>query len=556
MTKQTILLLLAVILPCCLATGKKKTAVPAVFHVATYDKGGKQLHTGYGFFISENGNGLAAYNIFVGAAKATVTDGNGKQWNVTRIEGANDLYDVVKFRTDCTKSTCLTPAEKPAANGADVEVFMNNGKSLVTTASKISSSKAYDNMTYYTLAAKADNKMTGTPVIDSDGRVIAIMQKNAEKTKTESYAADISVEKLLTTSAISAGQSAMNKIHIPKQLPADTTQAATYLYLLAKNIPDTACYLTALADFKAAYPDVVTSYVEHATFMAAQKKYDAAENDYNEAFQTVKDKGEAHYSLSKLIYRLNMYKDYKTYKDWDLNKALAEAQEAHSLSPQPLYLLQQGDCFFALKQYQQAFNTYQSLNATSFASASTFFYAAKAREKADNDSTVVLALLDSAVARFSQPYKQDAGPYLLQRAQFRQKYSRFRDAAIDYDAYEKLVGTQNLNDNFFYMKEQNDMAANLFPWALNDIDKALQIKPQEYLYVVEKAVIQLRVGSTDEAIYTAQQALKIDPEGSDAYKVLGIAYGQKNKKAEALKNLRKAKDLGDTEVDEWIQKLK
>ena len=73
--------------------------------------------------------------------------------------------------------------------------------------------------------------------------------------------------------------------------------------------------------------------------------------------------------------------------------------------------------------------------------------------------------------------------------------------------------------------------------------------------MVEKAVIQLRVGSIDEAIYTAEQALKINPEGADAYKVLGIAYGQNDNKTEALKYLKKAKELGDPQVDEWIEKL-
>jgi tetratricopeptide (TPR) repeat protein len=106
------------------------------------------------------------------------------------------------------------------------------------------------------------------------------------------------------------------------------------------------------------------------------------------------------------------------------------------------------------------------------------------------------------------------------------------------------------------MKEQADISANLYAWALNDIDKALQIRPKEYLYNVEKAIVQLRVGNNDEAIYNAQQALKVNSEGSDAYKVLGIANAQKKNKAEALKYLQKAKELGDTQVDEWIKKLR
>ena len=70
-------------------------------------------------------------------------------------------------------------------------------------------------------------------------------------------------------------------------------------------------------------------------------------------------------------------------------------------------------------------------------------------------------------------------------------------------------------------------------------------------------MLQLRAGNLEEAIFGANQALKLDPEGADAYKILGIAYGQqKGKKNEALNYLRKAKELGDPQVDEWIEKLK
>jgi len=239
-----------------------------------------------------------------------------------------------------------------------------------------------------------------------------------------------------------------------------------------------------------------------------------------------------------------------------LEKALAEAQTAYELSPQNLYLLQQGDCQFALKNYLEAYEIYTRINQTTFASAKTFFYASKAREKYDNDSTIVIALLDSALARFSKPYSTEAGPYLWQRAQLQNKYGHYREAAIDYDTYEKLYGVKKLNDNFYYIKEQNDMSARLYSWALNDIEKALLIKPGDYAYTVEKALIQLHVGNNEEAIFTAEEAIKINPKGADAYKILGIAYGQTNKKQEAIRYLKKAKELGDPQdIDEWISEL-
>lgn len=535
---------------------KDKNGNKAIFTVTTYDKSGKQLFSGYGFFLNETGIGLAPYYFFEGASKAEVTDYKGKKWAVQRIQGASDMYDMIKFTTNCEKSESYRLATEPATEGSKVTRFISDGKEgLTTIQADVTASKKYDNLTYYTLASKADNASTGTPVLNAAGEVVGVMQRSSEKELTKCFAADIAVEKYLTTSAISAGLASLNNIYIPKQLPADTLQASSYLYLLSKNSQDTLSYLTAINDFKEAFPDLSTAYVEHALFCAAGQKYDEAEKEYEEAFKAVKDQADVHYNLSKLIYRLNMYTNYEVYKDWKLEKALDEANKAYETSPLPIYQLQVGDCQYALKQYENAFNTYQAINQTSFASAQTLYYASKAREMWDNDSTTVLALLDSALARFPQPYHSDAGPYILHRAKTLYKFGRYRDSALDFDTYEKLIGTRNLNDNFFYMKEQADLAAGLFPWALDDIDKALSIRPKEYLYVVEKAVIQLRVGSTDEAIYQAEQALKLNPEGADAYKVLGIAYGQNDNKEESLKYLKKAKELGDPQVDEWIEKL-
>ena len=127
---------------------------------------------------------------------------------------------------------------------------------------------------------------------------------------------------------------------------------------------------------------------------------------------------------------------------------------------------------------------------------------------------------------------------------------------MDYHNYEQLVGTAHLNDAFFYEKEQVDLLAHQYPWALEDIDKALRIKPNEYIYLVEKAIVQLRVGNFDEATYAAQQAIKQNPEGADAYKVLGIVAGEQGKKAEALRHLKRAKELGDTQAEHFIGQLK
>jgi tetratricopeptide (TPR) repeat protein len=157
------------------------------------------------------------------------------------------------------------------------------------------------------------------------------------------------------------------------------------------------------------------------------------------------------------------------------------------------------------------------------------------------------------VATFSQPYLKEAAPYLFARAQARINASRFRDAVADLNEYETLMPT-GLNDRFYYMRHQADMGGRLFQQALNDIDKAITLNPNYALYYAEKASLQVRVGRYDDAIETATACTKLDADYSDGFLFLGLAQCLKGNKADGVANLKRAKELGDNQADELIEK--
>ena len=121
------------------------------------------------------------------------------------------------------------------------------------------------------------------------------------------------------------------------------------------------------------------------------------------------------------------------------------------------------------------------------------------------------------------------------------------------DEYEELMKTQ-VNDNFYYLRYQAELGGRLFQQALNDITRATEINPTEELYYAEKASLEVRVGYFDEAIQSAQQCIAVAPDFSDGYLFLGVAQCLKGQKADGIKNLQKAKELGDTQADELIEK--
>ena len=130
---------------------------------------------------------------------------------------------------------------------------------------------------------------------------------------------------------------------------------------------------------------------------------------------------------------------------------------------------------------------------------------------------------------------------------------KHRLAVSDYNDYEQLMKSQ-LNDGFYYLREQAEFAGHLYQQALDDIRRAIELAPQEAVYYAEKASIELRVGLTDDAVSTARECIHVAPQLSDGYLFLGLAQCLKGQKADGLQNLQKAKELGHDQAQSLIDK--
>jgi len=82
------------------------------------------------------------------------------------------------------------------------------------------------------------------------------------------------------------------------------------------------------------------------------------------------------------------------------------------------------------------------------------------------------------------------------------------------------------------------------------------MNPKETLYYAEKASLEIRVGLYDNAIDTAKEALSVDANDSDGYLFLGVAQCLKGNKKEGIQNLQKAKEMGNLQADNLIEKYK
>lgn len=532
----------------------------AVFSVVTYDKDDKILNTGNGFFVSEDGIAVSDYALFKGAQRAVIIDIEGRQMPVLNIMRADDMYDVVKFRVDITgkKVNSLTLATAPPAAGSEIYLLpYSTQKDRSCTFGHVKSiDKMVGNYFYYTLQLCLKEKMVSCPLVTAEGSVFGLAQKSSgQDTTTVCYAADVRYAMDQKISALSYTDFALKDIGIKKALPDTEEQALVFLYMASAQLPSDK-YAEVLNDFVEQYPNSADGYMRRAVNRASMSdavSMQLVEADMDRALELAQDKAGIRFERAKLIYNYVLNNSEKTYDNWTLDKALEEIREAVVLQPLPVYIQLEGDILFSKQDYASALSCYEQVNRSSLASPASFFRTAQTKEMMQAPVEEIVALLDSCVSRCPMPYTDATAPYLLARAQALLNAGQARRSMLDYDAYFKAVDGK-VNDSFYYYREQASLQAHQYQRALDDLAKAIELNPKELLYRAELAVVNIRVGRSEEAVKVLQEALQIDPSYSEAYRLMGLAYIYLKKKNEACEALAKAKELGNENVDDLIEK--
>ena len=541
---------------CCMVNAQPdkwvKKASKAVFTLKTFNADGSLIGSGNGFFITADGVAVSSYTPFRGAAKAVVIDAMGKEYEVKSIIGANDVYDIAKFRVDATK--CQTLHTAPAAvENTSLWLLPYNAKNAYScTAAKVKSvQKVQNDYDYYTLEATAPENTVGCPYLNANGEVVGIQQQSSSDDNTTQYAVGAAFATGLKMTGLSLNDPALKATSIKKDLPDELDQAILTLYL-ASTLGDAQSFVGLVDDFIAKFPQAPDGYSYKAQIMAAQDNYPEADKYMKLAIDNATDKAEARYNYAKMMYQNLIYFYDSASHAWSYEQALEQAEQAVALDPQLPYLTQKAQLLFACKRYADSYAAFQDVIGKGGRTAECFYGAARCKEQL-NDTTACLALLDSAVATFSKPYLKEAAPYIYARAQALAESGKYRLAVNDYNEYENLMISQ-VNSEFYYIRSQVEVKARLFQQALNDLDKAIDKSPDILLYRSEKASLQIRVHLLDQAIETASECIRLFPDSSDGYLFLGLAQCLNNNKVQGVGNLLKAKDLGDAQADVLIEK--
>ena len=533
-----------------------KKAAKSMFKLTTFDANGNLLHTGYGAFVDANGTCLATWEAFIGASKANIIDAQGRKYDVECLIGANEIYNVSKFKVvvPTEKKMAITPiaiAQTKIDAGGESWLIEYDIKNPVIKKYQPSKVESFQNdLPYYIYEQTASDELAGSPFLNSNGELLGLMQP--AKKRTDIYCPSAQYAMSMTVSGFTSKQATMRLTKMRVALPDDFEQAVVALYMNQGN--NTNANILGMADeFISKFPTASEGYNSKALYLSDKGQFAEAAKVMEEGIEKCEKKDEPHFDYSKLIFNKLLYSNDSTFTDWTLDKAIAETDAAMSVNPLPVYNLHKGKILYTAKKYDEAYNIFLDVTKTNMRSADCFYNASLCLQANNAPKEKVIEMLDSAVAFFPQPYKADAAPYLMLRGKYLDDNGMYRKAVADYTEYEKLMGNM-VNGNFFYLKEQAELKAKLYQPALDDIDKAIALSPKEQLYYAEKAMLQVRVNKIDEGMATAQLCMSRFPDYGDGHAVYGLAQILKGKKKEGIATLEKAKELGSEMAEPLMEK--
>ena len=529
-----------------------KKAAASIFSLTTFKTDGTLLASTNGVFINDNGEAISAFYPFVGADSAVVIDTNGNALPVDVIIGANELYDVCKFKVN-GKTTPIKIASTPSNDGEKVWMLGYSIKNQDAKQVPIQKTELFmDKYTYYIFSSETPENMEGCPFVNAKGELIGILQHANHSEGTHAVDAHF-MKDMQINNGLSLADPVLRQTTIRTQLPAKEEDALVTLMMASEQNKKN--YLKYIQDFKRSFPHAVDGYAAQARQYANKKEFAKAATEMETAIQNVHKKDAAHAEYAKIIFHQQLFQPDSTYLAWSLDKALAEAQKAYEINPLPAYQHQQAQIIYSKGNYQKAYDMFLALTKTNLRSGELFYEAAQAKAQLKANQAEILSLLDSAVAACPQPLTPIAAPFVLARGAAYDQAGDYKKAIMDYNRYDTLM-LGRANHEFYYTRFNCNVKLRRYQQALNDIAHAAVLNRQEPTYLAEMASLQLKVNYIDDALKTAELCIGIAPNYPDIYLIKGLALIQKKQKKLGIEAFEKAKQLGDKRAQDYIDKYK
>ena len=530
--------------------GAVKKAADAAFTLTTFKADGSIQATSNGVCISADGIAVSPWKPFIGADKAVIVDAKGQKHDVECLLGANEIYDIAKFQVSGKTTAAPLASAVPVGEEVWVAPMTKSGSAVKANVSNVE--KFMDKYNYSILASSATDKLNGSPVFNAKGQVVGLFDTSGDSQS----ATDANYAKDFILKGLSQNDMTLRQSGIRIGLP-NTIEEAVVALMLSSEKPANV-HEAVINDFIAKFPQANDGYYALANIQIGKGEIANADKTLQTAVAKVTAKDEAHYNYARLVYHntvLPVLEENTKAAGWTLDKALDEIQKAQTVKANDAYRHLQAQIIFAKGDYAKAYSEFEALTKTKFNNPELYLEMAQSRQHLGATDQEILDLLNKSIELCDTPYVSTSAPYFYTRGQQLEKMGEYRKAVQDYYTYE-YFNQGRLGAAFYYMREQCEVKGRMWQQALQDILIASRLDPKEALYPTEAGSLLLRLNKVDAAISAAQQAIQLDASQPDAHLILGIAQCESKQKEEGLKNIQKAKELGNAQADTFLQKYK
>lgn len=169
-------------------------AEPSVFMVKTYDRNGKSIGQGTGFFIESSGVGVSNYHVFENGKSWKVQTMDGKRYNVEKIISQSEAFDYIIFQVGTQHVSYLPLSATMPKKGEDI-VVLGNPRGLESTVTRgiVSSIRNFRKQedALIQIDAAISPGSSGSPVMNMKGEVVGIATMKVDKCENCNFAFNI-----------------------------------------------------------------------------------------------------------------------------------------------------------------------------------------------------------------------------------------------------------------------------------------------------------------------------------------------------------------------------
>ena len=149
-----------------------KKAAKSTFKLTAYDSNGNATSSTCGVFVTADGEAIGSWSALSSAASAVVTDFNGKTYPVQKLIGANEIYDVCRFKVGTQKAQAATLAKALMPKDSKLWLVGSEQKKPTAAQYEIERQETFmDKYGYYVLAFRDSQGIPGSAMVNANGEL-------------------------------------------------------------------------------------------------------------------------------------------------------------------------------------------------------------------------------------------------------------------------------------------------------------------------------------------------------------------------------------------------